>query len=178
MPNHQDSSSSSATSRKEKPPTKETSSSRKETEKSSSSSRKETETSSSSSRKEAETSSSARKEAETSSSARKEAETSSSSRKETETPNPETGVDQQTDSDLKLVEHAFYYITEKSYPPECTKNDKRSIRRKAEKLNVVNGELFYKKKDGNEVIKCCERNFIFVYMCLLCELLYLGPLRS
>ena len=177
MPNHQDSSSSSATSRKEKPPTKETSSSRKETEKSSSSSRKETETSSSS-RKDAETSSSARKEAETSSSARKEAETSSSSRKETETPNPETGVDQQTDSDLKLVEHAFYYITEKSYPPECTKNDKRSIRRKAEKLNVVNGELFYKKKDGNEVIKCCERNFIFVYMCLLCELLYLGPLRS
>ena len=167
MPNHQDSSSSSATSRKEKPPTKETSSSRKETEKSSTSSRKETETSSSS-----------RKEAETSSSARKEAETSSSSRKETETPNPETGVDQQTDSDLKLVEHAFYYITEKSYPPECTKNDKRSIRRKAEKLNVVKGELFYKKKDGNEVIKCCERNFIFVYMCLLCELLYLGPLRS
>ena len=81
-------------------------------------------------------------------------ETSSSSRKETETPNPETGVDQQTDSDLKLVEHAFYYITEKKYPPECTKNDKRSIRRKAEKLNVVNGELFYKKKDGNEVIKC------------------------
>ena len=80
---------------------------------------------------------------------RKETETAlSSSRKETETsrkdtPPKETRVDQQTDSDLKLIEHAFYYITEKKYPPECTKNNKRSIRRKAEKLNVVNGELFY-----------------------------------
>ena len=58
MPNHQDSSSSSATSRKEKLPTKET------------------------------------------------------SRKETETPNPETRVDLQTDSELKLIEHAFHYFTQ------------------------------------------------------------------
>lgn len=158
MPNRQDSSSSS----------------RKETdaETSSSSTAKE-ETSSSS--KETETSSSSRKEAETSSTATEET-SSSSSRKETETsrkdtPPKETVEDQQTDSDLKLVEHAFYYITEKKYPPECTKNDKRSIRRKAEKLNVVNGELFYKKKDGNEVTVVNKTCIIFVYTCLFCELL-------
>ena len=59
--------------------------------------------------------------------------------------------DKESDSDLKLVEHAFLYLNEKTYPPDCTKNEKRSIRRKAEKLVVVNGELFCKKKDGNEV---------------------------
>ena len=59
--------------------------------------------------------------------------------------------DRETDSDLKLVEHAFLYLTDKTYPPGCTKNEKRSIRRKAEKLVIVSGELFYKKKDGNEV---------------------------
>ena len=59
-------------------------------------------------------------------------------------------TDQQTDSDLKLVENAFHYITDKTYSPECTKNEKHT-RRKAEKLVVVNGELFYKKKDGSEV---------------------------
>ena len=64
----------------------------------------------------------------------------------------------QTDSDLKLVEHAFYYITD---PPECTKNDNRSIQRKAEKLNVMN---------GNEVI-VVNKTFIFVYTRLFCELL-------
>ena len=59
--------------------------------------------------------------------------------------------DRETDSDLKLVEHAFVYLTDKIYPPGCTKNEKRSIRRKAEKLTIISGELYYKKKDGNEV---------------------------
>ena len=49
-----------------------------------------------------------------------------SSGKETETSMKEalpieTGVDQQTDSNHKLVENAFYYFTEK-HLPECTKN--------------------------------------------------------
>ena len=59
--------------------------------------------------------------------------------------------DRETDSDLKLVEHAFVYLTDKIYPPGCTKNEKRSIRHKAEKLTIISGELYYKKKDGNEV---------------------------
>ena len=63
----------------------------------------------------------------------------------------EIADDRETDSDLKLVEHAFLYLTDKTYPPECTKNEKRSIRRKADKLVIVSGELFYKKKDGKEV---------------------------
>ena len=46
-----------------------------------------------------------------------------------------------------LVEHAFLYLSDKTYPPECTKNEKRSIRCKAEKLVIINGELFYKKKE-------------------------------
>ena len=33
--------------------------------------------------------------------------------------------DRETDSDLKLVEHAFVYLTDKTYPPGCTKNEKK-----------------------------------------------------
>ena len=62
-----------------------------------------------------------------------------------------TETENETDSDLKLVERAYQYITDKTYPPGSTKNEKRSIRRKAEKLVVVKGELLYRKKDGNEV---------------------------
>ena len=62
-----------------------------------------------------------------------------------------TEAENETDSDLKLVENAYQYITDKTYPPGSTKNEKRSIRRKAEKLVVVKGELLYRKKDGNEV---------------------------
>ena len=36
--------------------------------------------------------------------------------------------DRETDSDLKLVEHAFFYLTDKTYPRGCTKNEKRSIK--------------------------------------------------
>ena len=54
-------------------------------------------------------------------------------------------------AEIKLVENAFVYITEKRYPLECSKNEKLSIRRKAERLQVKDGDLLYKKKDGNEV---------------------------
>lgn len=69
--------------------------------------------------------------------------------KPTESLSSET--DKETDSDLKLVENGFHYVTDKRYPPECTKNEKHSIRRKTEQLVVVNGDLFYRKKDGSEV---------------------------
>ena len=38
------------------------------------------------------------------------------------------------DDGLALIEKAFDYLTRKVYPPGCSKNDKRVIRRKAEKL--------------------------------------------
>ena len=46
------------------------------------------------------------------------------------------------------------YITKSSYPPNATKNEKRVIRKKAEKLSVKDGEVFYKKKGGKEVGQC------------------------
>ena len=46
------------------------------------------------------------------------------------------------DDKLDLIEKAFEYLTRKIYPPECSKNDKRVIRRIAEKLEERNGEIF------------------------------------
>ncbi len=59
------------------------------------------------------------------------------------------------DSDLKLVENACIYLTSGEYPPSCSKNEKRSIRRKADKLVVRSGEVFYKKR-GIEVSILCS----------------------
>ena len=58
--------------------------------------------------------------------------------------------DHQVDVEFLLAEKAFIYLTENSYPINCTKNEKRSIRRRSEKLRVCNGEFLYKRKDGNE----------------------------
>lgn len=46
-----------------------------------------------------------------------------------------------------LIAQACLYLTEKTYPEGCTLNRKRQIRKKAEKLKIVNGELFYMRKD-------------------------------
>ena len=52
------------------------------------------------------------------------------------------------DDEVALIEKAFEYLTRKTYPPGCSKNDKRIIRRKAEKLEERNGEIFYMKRGG------------------------------
>ena len=52
---------------------------------------------------------------------------------------------------VKLVESAYIYLTKREYPLGCTKNEKRSIRRKAERLHVQDGILHYKKKNGSKV---------------------------
>ena len=44
--------------------------------------------------------------------------------------NPEKAID----DELALIENAFEYLTKKKYPPGCSKNHKRIIRRKAERL--------------------------------------------
>lgn len=51
----------------------------------------------------------------------------------------------------ELVQKAFMYLRDKTYPEGCTKNEKRCIRKKAEKLVARNGVMYYKKKDGAEV---------------------------
>ena len=45
-----------------------------------------------------------------------------------------------------LLEQAYGYKVNETYPEGCTLNKKRSIRRKAEKLVLVNGEVRLKKK--------------------------------
>ena len=55
------------------------------------------------------------------------------------------------DAETALVEKAFLYARNKRYPENCTKNEKRCIRRKAERLVAKEGVLYYKKKDGDEV---------------------------
>ena len=62
---------------------------------------------------------------------------------------------QDRDDEVALVEKAYFYLTEKRYPADCTKNEKRSIRRKSEKLVVKDGVLYYRKKDGGEVRSVC-----------------------
>ena len=53
--------------------------------------------------------------------------------------------------ELKLVADAVLYITKSEYPSDSTRNEKRSIRRKEEKLLVRDGEIFYRKRGGREV---------------------------
>lgn len=54
-------------------------------------------------------------------------------------------------AEFPLIRKAYDYLTNGSYPPGATKNEKRVIRKKATKLIVRNGEYFYKRKGGREV---------------------------
>ena len=64
----------------------------------------------------------------------------------------------ESESDDDLLEQAYGYKFNGTYPEGCTLNKKRSIRRKAEKLVLVNGEVRLKKKTKgtNEVAKVCS----------------------
>lgn len=48
--------------------------------------------------------------------------------------------------DDQLLAGVVDYLTTGEYPSGCSENQKRSIRRKAEKFEVTDGELFYIKK--------------------------------
>ena len=52
--------------------------------------------------------------------------------------------DEEIDDDL--VELAYQYAVNQSYPEGCSDSRKRTIRRKAKKFAVIDGELFYKHK--------------------------------
>ena len=51
----------------------------------------------------------------------------------------------------KLIEQAFIKLTKGIYPEGSTKNEKRVIRKKAGTLDVIDGVLHYKKKNGKRV---------------------------
>ncbi len=61
--------------------------------------------------------------------------------------------DSEEQKDLYLVQAAYNYITMKIYPPGCSRDMKRSIRRKSEKFVLVDGEMFFKKKKSRNVKK-------------------------
>ena len=62
---------------------------------------------------------------------------------------------------MKLVEKAFIYVTQRKYPLGCSKNEKRTSKRKAERLKTNDGDLhvLYKKKE-----RIMVSNYILLYM--------------
>ena len=60
-------------------------------------------------------------------------------------------MNEEKDSEILLIEQACIYLTKGEYPPSVNKNEKRSIRRKAGKLCVIQGKIFYLHKDGQKV---------------------------
>ena len=62
-----------------------------------------------------------------------------------------------------LVDKVIHYCVYKRYPAGATKNEKRIIRRKAERFEVSDsGELFYLKRSGQKVSV-----FIFIFKSLM-----------
>jgi len=55
---------------------------------------------------------------------------------------------EQGETEIDLVQQAYVYVTDKTYPEGCSENLKRVIRRKAKKFAVQDGELDYYKKKG------------------------------
>ena len=53
------------------------------------------------------------------------------------------------DDENNLLKAAYDYLVEGKNPENATKNEKRIIRRKATKLEVVDGVLYIKKKKKN-----------------------------
>ena len=65
------------------------------------------------------------------------------------------------EEDVQLLQDAVLHVTEKRYRDGSEKNWKRSVRRKANRFKIINGELLYIKKDKKEVnIKYFSNTFI------------------
>ena len=62
----------------------------------------------------------------------------------------------------QLIEQAYTYLREKTYPDGCSETRKRVIRKKAAKFEVKDGELYYKQKQNGKVILVDLCSFIFV----------------
>lgn len=70
---------------------------------------------------------------------------------------------------IDLVESAYLYLTEKRYPNGCKGTRKRSIRKKASKFVVQNGEMFFKKKKKGKVLISKLASFMVIQ--LICRLI-------
>ncbi len=57
----------------------------------------------------------------------------------------------ETEREEELIEQAYTYLTQKTYPDGCTATRKRVIRKKAAKFEVKDGELYYKQKQKGKV---------------------------
>ena len=66
---------------------------------------------------------------------------------------------------IDLVQAAYVYITEKTYPDGCTKSQKRAIRKKSNMFIVRHGILYYKKKKKKGKV-CTSGMFVCMYVCV------------
>ena len=51
----------------------------------------------------------------------------------------------------ELIEKACTYVTSAEYPVQASKNERRSIRRKAKKFSLKHGDIHYTRTNGSEV---------------------------
>ena len=67
----------------------------------------------------------------------------------------EEEADEQCDA---LVQQAYAYVTDKTYPSGCSETRRRVIRKKATKFELKDGELYYKQKQKGKVssMTCCS----------------------
>ena len=56
-----------------------------------------------------------------------------------------------SDKEVQLLIKACRYLQYKTYPLDCDTNEKRSIRRKSERLTLRDGDILYRKTNGQEV---------------------------
>ena len=66
----------------------------------------------------------------------------------------------------QLIEQAYTYLREKTYPDGCSETRKRVIRKKAAKFEVKDGELYYKQKQNGKVILCVHLCVCKKYTCI------------
>ena len=59
--------------------------------------------------------------------------------------------EEEVERDMQLLEEVYMYLTDKKYPPGCSDTRKRVIRKKAQKFELNNGELFYKQQKKGKV---------------------------
>ena len=59
--------------------------------------------------------------------------------------------DQAEERTEQLIEQAYTYLREKTYPDGCPDSRKRVIRKKAAKFELKDGELYYKHKQNGKV---------------------------
>ena len=53
----------------------------------------------------------------------------------------------------EILDAAITYKTDGTYPCNSSKDRKRAIRKRAERLEIVKGELFFLKKNGKQKVK-------------------------